>query len=369
MHDRIVAEVVAYGVGPVPTSVLRRACEQNASLIYGSLGQPAVLAMPQSHADGADRAARGVALADVMAAYRVGAQVLWEELAAESVRSAVPYGTVLSAAQQMWQVLDVYTQEMTNGYRDALAARAVADAEVRAALIAALLSGESRGPQLAESASSLHLPVRGDFVTVVLARAGGDALLTARIAGELERHGMRSVWSPQTASASGIVVLSDGVAVLGQVLGDAGVRAGVSPVVDRLELVPESLRLARLAHDGTSDIRRVVLFDAEPVAITVAAAATVMTRIAQTVLGDLLECPEPYGSTLLTTFWTWASSGGDLRRAAGLLFVHPNTVRYRLRRVEELTGRSLNDPRGLTELTLAVEHALATLHEGALLDR
>ncbi len=94
-----------------------------------------------------------------------------------------------------------------------------------------------------------------------------------------------------------------------------------------------------------------------------------MPRIAQTVLGDLLECPEPYGSTLLTTFWTWASSGGDLRRAAGLLFVHPNTVRYRLRRVEELTGRSLNDPRGLTELTLAVEHALATLHEGALLDR
>src|ERR1700679_3607724 len=60
MHDRIVAEVVAYGGGAVPTSVLRRACEQNASLIYGSLGQPAVLAMPQSHADGADRAARGV---------------------------------------------------------------------------------------------------------------------------------------------------------------------------------------------------------------------------------------------------------------------------------------------------------------------
>ncbi len=26
------------------------------------------------------------------------------------------------------------------------------------------------------------------------------------------------------------------------------------------------------------------------------------------------------------------------------LFVHPNTVRYRLRRVEELRGRSLTDP-------------------------
>ncbi|MFC6355303.1 PucR family transcriptional regulator [Luethyella okanaganae] len=363
MQDRIVAEVAAYRGGAVPASVLRSACEQNAQLIYGSLGQAAVLAMPQSRADGADRAARGVALADVMAAYRVGAQVLWEELAAESVRSAVAYGTAIGAAQQMWQVLDVYTQEMTSGYREALAARAVADAEVRAALIAALLSGDLRGPQLAEAASSLRLSARGDFVSVVLTRAEGDALLTSRISAELERRGMRSVWSPQATSASGIVVLSGGVASLSQVLGEAGVRAGVSPIVDRLELVPESMRLARLAHDGSSAVRRVVVFDNEPVAVTVATAAVVMPRITQTVLGDLLACPEPYRSTLLMTFWTWATCGGDLRSAAGRLFVHPNTVRYRLRRVEKLTGRSLSDPRGLTELTLAVEHALATLQD------
>jgi DNA-binding PucR family transcriptional regulator len=81
------------------------------------------------------------------------------------------------------------------------------------------------------------------------------------------------------------------------------------------------------------------------------------------ILGDLLACPEPYRSTLVTTFWTWAGSGGDPRTAAGRLFVHPNTVRYRLRRIEELTGRSLGDPRGLAELTLAVEHAMAALSQ------
>jgi DNA-binding PucR family transcriptional regulator len=35
--------------------------------------------------------------------------------------------------------------------------------------------------------------------------------------------------------------------------------------------------------------------------------------------------------------------------------VHPNTVRYRLRRLEERTGRTLSDPRHVAELSLAFE--------------
>ena len=36
------------------------------------------------------------------------------------------------------------------------------------------------------------------------------------------------------------------------------------------------------------------------------------------------------------------------------MFVHPNTVRNRLRRLESLTLRSLSDPRHAAELYLAV---------------
>jgi len=39
------------------------------------------------------------------------------------------------------------------------------------------------------------------------------------------------------------------------------------------------------------------------------------------------------------------------------LHVHRNTVRYRLRRVEELTGRDLTQPIGVAELHLALEAA------------
>jgi DNA-binding PucR family transcriptional regulator len=36
-----------------------------------------------------------------------------------------------------------------------------------------------------------------------------------------------------------------------------------------------------------------------------------------------------------------------------VLYCHPNTVRYRLRRLQEMTGRSLSEPRSVAELAAA----------------
>ena len=52
---------------------------------------------------------------------------------------------------------------------------------------------------------------------------------------------------------------------------------------------------------------------------------------------------------------TWLACGGFVDTAAKTLFCHPNTVRYRLNRVAEHTGRSLTDPRAVTELILALQ--------------
>jgi hypothetical protein len=60
------------------------------------------------------------------------------------------------------------------------------------------------------------------------------------------------------------------------------------------------------------------------------------------------------GSALLDTVMTYLEHGNSLEATARLLFVHPNTVRYRLRRVSELTGLVPGDGRGGFTLWVAV---------------
>jgi hypothetical protein len=60
------------------------------------------------------------------------------------------------------------------------------------------------------------------------------------------------------------------------------------------------------------------------------------------------------GSALLDTVMTYLELGNSLEATARMLFVHPNTVRYRLRRVSELTGVAPGSGRGGFSLWVAV---------------
>jgi DNA-binding PucR family transcriptional regulator len=60
------------------------------------------------------------------------------------------------------------------------------------------------------------------------------------------------------------------------------------------------------------------------------------------------------GGELLTTLAAFLECGNALETAARALFVHPNTVRYRLRRVTQLTGLHPMDPRDSLVLRIAV---------------
>lgn len=60
------------------------------------------------------------------------------------------------------------------------------------------------------------------------------------------------------------------------------------------------------------------------------------------------------GGELLRTLEAYLEGGGALETCARTLFVHPNTVRYRLRRVADLTGRVPTDPRDALVLRAAI---------------
>jgi hypothetical protein len=60
------------------------------------------------------------------------------------------------------------------------------------------------------------------------------------------------------------------------------------------------------------------------------------------------------GDVLVETLSTFLDAGGALETTARILFVHVNTVRYRLRRVAEVCGETPNDARGAFTLRLAL---------------
>jgi hypothetical protein len=60
------------------------------------------------------------------------------------------------------------------------------------------------------------------------------------------------------------------------------------------------------------------------------------------------------GPVVLETLAAYLETGASVEAAARLLFVHPNTVRYRLRRVSDVAGMTPTDPRDSYALRLAL---------------
>ncbi len=74
----------------------------------------------------------------------------------------------------------------------------------------------------------------------------------------------------------------------------------------------------------------------------------------RTLATDLYRPVLAAGGDLAETLAAFFDSGGSIEATARARFVHPNTVRYRLRRVHEITGYSPVDPRDGYALRLAL---------------
>jgi DNA-binding PucR family transcriptional regulator len=77
--------------------------------------------------------------------------------------------------------------------------------------------------------------------------------------------------------------------------------------------------------------------------------------LARTLLIEQVYRPlERAGPVLLDTLVAFLEHTSSLEAAARLLFVHPNTVRYRLRRVTSVCGVAPTDMRGAYTLRVAL---------------
>ena len=72
------------------------------------------------------------------------------------------------------------------------------------------------------------------------------------------------------------------------------------------------------------------------------------------VLGPLEDASGEYGDELIRSLEAFIEQNGQWERAARELYCHRHTLRYRIRRVEQLTGRDLSNARDRIEFWLAL---------------
>ncbi|MFC6159914.1 PucR family transcriptional regulator [Kribbella jiaozuonensis] len=363
MASSIETEIEFYRTGRlVPAEALRASCGANFEFMLESLigdGSDPVSARET----GRLRAEQGAPLADVMAAYRVGTRYLWDVVRAEAAAARITDQVLVLASSRLWQMQSSYTDAMTDAYRDVQSRRLLEQDQQRSALVEALLEGRMPGGGTVwEAAELLRLPYKGPFVVVAAAvpEVGRQALPAAEE--RLRSVGLASAWRLLPELQIGVVCVPPGrLAVLVDFLSKSATgRVGVSPPYDELDATGQAVRFARVALAGSTAASAVTLFEESPLTMAAVAAPDVMQYFVRNVLGGLDDLAPDDREVLLDTLAAWSTHNGSATETGEFLYCHPNTVRHRLHRIEERTGRSLNDPRSVAELLLALEAARTT---------
>ncbi|GAA3077329.1 PucR family transcriptional regulator [Streptomyces glomeratus] len=357
---RIRSDVVAYrDEALIPFDSLRRSCTANADLVLRHLCRADAPDPGPARETGRVRAEQGMPLADVLHAYRIGFEFLWSEILEEAyLHPEVSDGQLVAHSAEIWSLFGLYAEAVAEAHRETTAELTLQRQARRSALVEALFTGViADRTTLWEAARELGLPERGPYAVVAAESAAPGTEPLVGIETALRQAHLPSAWRLLPDQQIGLVALTTQAAERTglRILRRARARVGVSPGFDSLRETPQALRFARLALASLPGSGPgVARFDDKPLAMVVAAAPAEASHLVKVALGPLLDLPAPERARLVETLEHWFAAAGSVAVAAESLFVHPNTVRYRLRRIEELTGRSLSDPRTAADLGAAL---------------
>ncbi len=346
---------------PVPFEVIVSGCAGNMRPIFNAIADDSAFDPTAAAELGIQRAGDGVPLTSLMEAYRVGFRYVWDAVMTESAaHNHVNGDTIRILTAKVSAAQDVYTDAMAIAYRAEKARRVLGDESERAVLIDSVLRGRLFEQwSVWEAADYLRLPTEGPYVVIAadITVAGSEAL--PEVESKLRSLDVFSAWRMLPDLQVGIVhVKTDEhlASVLALVSRIAVTKVGVSARYDDLRETAQALRYARITMRGRPvEGTRVTQFDDSILATAAVSAPEVMVKLVSPTIECFAELSHAEREILFDTFRVWLENDGSLRVAGELLFCHPNTVRYRLHRIEQRTGRSLSRPRDVAELCLAFE--------------
>jgi hypothetical protein len=319
-------------------------------LTLASRGRTADLRTPTAPAvEGSYQLGRGEARSGrttdaLLAAFRIGARVSWRELSATAVRSGLPADVLADFAELVFAYIDELSAAAVAGHTDETETTGRVRQRLLERIVALLLAGAP-----------------DDEVTAAAESAGWTppTTLTAVLVPESQVRpvlGLVAANTIQTAEAPG---LDEGVlllvpdaharrrAALLRTLRDRASIAGPAvPWLDVRRSVDRALRARELGIelDTEAELPRLVLHADE------SALADLRTRV----LAPLEGLRPGTAEKLADTLRAWLLHQGRRDDVAAALFVHPQTVRYRMGQLRDLYGDKLEDPDTVLALTIAL---------------
>jgi hypothetical protein len=240
-------------------------------------------------------------------------------------------------------------------YARAAESRGAWDARLQAMLVDALLRGDS-SDVLASRAAALGWADAPPVAVVVGRSPGGDITAVLHAVYRAARRARFEVIGG--VHGDRLVVVMGGATDPVASASALAVSFGEGPIVVG-HAVPSLDQATESARAALAGFRAAPAWPGAPSPVTAEALLPERTlagdmEARRTLRHDAYAALAKAGGALLETLDAFFAAGGVLESAARELYVHPNTVRYRLKRVAEVTGLSPLDGRDAFALRLAL---------------
>ncbi|QXJ26182.1 helix-turn-helix domain-containing protein [Actinomadura graeca] len=281
---------------------------------------------------GSDRARQGVPVAAFLDGFQAGRAHLVRALVAEGRRRGVPENLLLDGVTRIDEITTALVHRMVHAHRVAELEMARTAREGRVQTLRRLLHGEAVPVPAPPGPSGAYHCVVSDV---------SDPAAAARLETAL------------TAAGPGLCGLVDGrLAALVARLPDprpGGPLAGGPLLVAAPPVPPRDLaqvyELGRRAlRAGTAAGLGGMRHLADLALLTATGGEPVLGRLLAGGLLAGLDPGDPFHREVAETALAYLDHGGRIGPAAAALHVHGNTVKHRVRRLQELTGHRLPDP-------------------------
>jgi hypothetical protein len=298
---------------------------------------------------GEERARMGITSDEMLLAWRAGLKVMREHAYAIAGELGIGDDVVLQFVEDLLHWGDVGMVESASAHRQTELEMARHEEHHRANLVRGILFGTLAPAAIRVQAATYGLESEGPY-HAIRARPTTDCSVRT-----LEcQLGVADGAGPRR----GLAALLDGDLagfVLAPLRGSVSVPVGIGPpaALDGLE---NSFRLATRALESavSAELSGHVGIEQLGLLPAVIADRDVGDEIERRIIAPVLAQGKP-GTTLLETVKRYMDNDLRLELTAEQMYLHVNTVRYRLRRFEELTGTSLRHVDDLVQIWWAFE--------------